>query len=38
MNVNPAGRSAKRELPKTTAQFDLLESRDRTCLDTQPEW
>lgn len=26
------------ELPKTAAQFDLLESRDRTCLDTQPEW
>ncbi|MFL6621474.1 MAG: acyl-CoA dehydrogenase [Sulfurifustis sp.] len=26
------------ELPKTKAQFDLLESRDRTTLDAQPEW
>jgi alkylation response protein AidB-like acyl-CoA dehydrogenase len=26
------------ELPKTRAQFDLLESRDRTCLDTKAEW
>ena len=26
------------ELPKTGPQLDLLERRDRTCLDTQPEW
>lgn len=26
------------ELPKTSAQFDLLARGDRTTLDTHPEW
>ncbi|MGO3325808.1 acyl-CoA dehydrogenase [Gordonia sp. (in: high G+C Gram-positive bacteria)] len=26
------------ELPKTTVQFDLLESLDRTTIDTDPSW
>lgn len=26
------------ELPKTRAQFDLLESRDRTCLEAKADW
>ncbi len=26
------------ELPRTTAQFDLLASLDRTTLDTEPDW
>ena len=32
------GRAPRSELPETTAQFDLLDSGDRTTIDLDENW
>jgi len=36
--VKPSSTSFHYELPKTTAQFDLLDSGDRTTVDLDENW